>query len=326
MSKLTDLLDEYRALLMRRDRVLTAQLGREYAAIAKALREQLQAVLQQQRGSVEWRDVKAERLNDLLAQVEARIQAWAKAATPKVTAAQMQAAALGAEFPGALANTVGLRASLNVLPASAFEAAYGTAADGTPLGDLFDRIGPGVRLMWQSRLALGIARGDNPVVVARDLSRSTAVGFARASAIARTEMLRAYRYASRETALANPRVFDGWVWAASLSGRTCVACLAMHGSRHSMREPFTDHPNGRCQAVYTIGTHLPADEVKRQLPDADSWLGSLSDDELVRAIGKGRADLYRAGSVGLAKFATLVTNATWGDTYQPTPLALLKKM
>ena len=69
--------------------------------------------------------------------------------------------------------------------------------------------------------------------------------------IARTEMLDANREAALETRKTNNDILECWEWWAQLdSSRTCISCIAQHGTRHPADEPGPlDHHQGRCVAV-----------------------------------------------------------------------------
>ncbi|MCL5957851.1 MAG: phage head morphogenesis protein [Chloroflexi bacterium] len=95
-------------------------------------------------------------------------------------------------------------------------------------------------------LLAGLATGQPQTVIARAVRQALGGNLVRALTIARTEMLRSYREASRQTYLANSDVVNGWIWHAVLSTRTCAACWAMNGTLHKLNERLDDHVRGRC--------------------------------------------------------------------------------
>lgn len=90
-------------------------------------------------------------------------------------------------------------------------------------------------------LVVGVAVGDNPRDVARDMLRRCEGNFngglARAVNISRTELLDAYRSTSAQVHADNADVLDGWTWLANLDRRVCPACLGMHGTHHPLEQP-----------------------------------------------------------------------------------------
>jgi len=328
VSKILEVVARYRAALLRRERVEILRLTREYVEVWKSLRGSLdelsRSILSEGADATYGWLLRQRRYRALMNQVEREIQTWAKRAGLSAADLQVFGLSLGAAYAPEIASAVA--GGLVTLPHGAIETMSGLTADGSPLASLFDGIGAMARVEWEKALMLGVTTGKGPAVIARMAHEATATGLARATTIARTEMLRAFRVSAHETARQNPRVISGWMWCAALSTETCAACIAMHGTIHPMDEDFNDHPNGRCCALY-ITPGMDADTLRRRLPDAQKWLKSLSDDQLARIFGKGAADVWKSGRVSLRKFAALKRNDIWGDTYQPTPLRqLLEEM
>lgn len=324
-SDLMQVVSRYRAALLKRERAAVLRLTREYVGVWKSLKVSLDEMLAmiEEKGedaSPAWL-YRLTRYRDLMRQVEREIQIWANRAG--ITARELQRFGLemGQSY---IPDVTGLGwkmagGALTPLPRHAVETLAGMAADGSPLAKLFDGIGAAARAEWERVLAYGITAGKSPRVIAQMAHKATATGLARATTIARTEMLRAFRVSSHETARNNPRVISGWVWCAALSTETCAACIAMNGTIHPMDEDFSDHPNGRCSALY-ITPGMNADDILRRMPNSEKWLRTLSDQQLNQVFGHGAAQVWKTGRVPLRKFATLTRNDTWGDTYQPTPL------
>lgn len=336
--------EAHREALARREQQALAGLIRQYGDIWKALKAELDRLQADHAARIARGDVPSpawlyqeQRSRALLAQVEAEVSRWAgdvEAATRELQrigamsgqqytqdalAAALQGAALqGAALPG-------VAASFDALPAPAIEAMVGFLGDGSPLGRLFDRLGPDVRAEWEKALLAGIAAGQNPRRVAEMVRRATGMGLARATRIARTEMLRAYREASHQTAQANSDVLSGWRWGASLSIRTCASCLAMHGTFHPLDERLEDHPNGRCTQIWQTKTWAElgisgVPDTRPELPDAEPWLRGLPPADQKRILGKRGAALWRDGQVALHEFTERKTDPEWGAMRVQKPL------
>lgn len=69
----------------------------------------------------------------------------------------------------------------------------------------------------------------------------------RALRISRTEMLRAYREATRRNYQANGDIVPGWRWLCAKQPRTCAARLAMDGT-HKCRDQTADNVSGACRS------------------------------------------------------------------------------
>lgn len=109
-------------------------------------------------------------------------------------------------------------------------------------------------------LVQGAAASDNPVRVARNMARLARAGgvdlpMARATAIARTELLDASRAATQAWEQSNASTLQGWEWLSSRSATTCPSCWAMDGTLHELSETGPDdHPNGRCTRMVRTKT------------------------------------------------------------------------
>jgi len=130
--------------------------------------------------------------------------------------------------------------------ASAISNLVGATQKGSPLADLFSGFGQEAAQKASSALITGLTLGDNPRTVATLVEDALNVSRNRALTICRTEQLRAYRESNLENYRVNSAVVGQWQWTASLSTRTCTACLAMDGTLHPLDETFGSHVNCRC--------------------------------------------------------------------------------
>lgn len=145
-------------------------------------------------------------------------------------------------------------------------------------------------------VAVGTNPADAAAAMVRRVQGAFEGGLARAVVIARTEQLDAYRQASHATWQANRHVMAGWMWCATLTGRTCPSCLAMHGSIHPLDEPGPlDHHQGRCTGVPVTRTwadlgFVGVDEPPGQVRPGDGvrWLQAQPPDVQERILGPKR--------------------------------------
>lgn len=227
---------------------------------------------------------------------------------PKLAVAQMGPAPRAAQAT--------IEGRFNRLPARQLDRILTNAADGRPLGQLFQRVGPAQAQAARDTLAHGVARGANPRVVARELQRATNLAPNRAMTIARTEMIGAYRETATETYKAS-EVVNGWTWHASLDDRCCPGCLAMHGQRFGADETLDSHPNCRC-------TQLPAtpswadlgfDDIpdgRQPIETGAERLGQMPEADQLAILGRRRLDAYNAGDIGLDDLVRTTKHAEWG--------------
>lgn len=185
-----------------------------------------------------------------------------------------------------------------------------------------------------SELVRGVALGTNPKTAARQMLRRTRGAFdgglSRATRIARTEILDAHRTAAAAHHAEHSDVLTGWRWAASLSPRTCPACLSLNGSLHPVAAPGPQgHVNCRCTRVPVTKTWkqlgFAIEEPEDVFPDAQSWFESLPPAEQVRIMGPTRLRLLQSGDLSWDDLAMRIQNPGWRPSYQARPLRDLRR-
>ena len=182
---------------------------------------------------------------------------------------------------------------------------------------LFDSFGLDASANDPPELLIGLALGQNPRVVARRITEALGGYRRRAELIARTEMLRAWREASRASYLANSDVLKGWVWHSAADERTCVMCWAMHGSEHALDEHLDDHPRGRCAMVPLTKTWAELGfagipETRAEVESGESLFARLSEEQQRAILGNAAFEAYRAGAVKLGDFVGRKSDPRWG--------------
>lgn len=178
-------------------------------------------------------------------------------------------------------------------------------------------------------LSRGVALGLNPRRTAARMLTSVEDSFngglARALVIARTETLDAYRTAAQQAHSANRDVVRGWQWIATLSTRTCPACIAQHGSKHPLSEPGPhDHHQGRCARMPITATWkelgIDAPEPASVVPDAPTWWNGLSEADKRRILGPSRYDAYRRGDFPMSDWPVRRENPGWRPSVHTAPV------
>lgn len=188
------------------------------------------------------------------------------------------------------------------------------------------KLPPEQERIMKRALIRGISVGSNPNEVARRIMKDTQKAFeggaARASRIARTEMLDAMRNGARQVDLANKDVMQGWRWTASLDSRTCMACVGMNGHVFPTDASGPNgHPNCRCARVpltkswASLGFNIP--EPPDIYPDSEKWFRSLSVGEQQRILGPDNLKSYTAGSFPITQWAVRKDNPGWRPSYVP---------
>lgn len=185
-------------------------------------------------------------------------------------------------------------------------------------------------------LVTGVAAGDNPRTAARHMLRLTEThfngGLARATVIARTELLDAYRETSQHVHDENADVLAGWVWIASLGERTCPSCWGMHGTRHPLSEPGPlDHQAGRCARMPKVKTWAElgiagVEDADDQVPDAGAAFADLPPATQAAIMGPRRLQLLQSGRITMADLPRRRESAEWRRSYVPTSVRDLEQL
>lgn len=235
--------------------------------------------------------------------------------------AELAVGAVPAEATGA---AIGV--TWNRLPVPALTQLVGFASDGSPLAELFRDLAGDAAEHLRDTLVAGLATGQGPREVAREVAKSLGVPRARALAITRTEYHRAYREASRLSYEQNADVVDGWVWHSATDRRTCAACWGMHGTAHPASARLDGHPQCRCVMVprtrswaeITGDPTLP-DTRPTIEPGADLF-ARLSAEEQRAILGPAAYQRYQAGEIRLTDMVTQTSDQRWGSMRRPSTL------
>lgn len=240
----------------------------------------------------------------------------------------LHAQQLADEFTGGNGITPGITGGFSDVNTAAVRNMAAATAPGSPLQAVltdFANAEP-VTNRLIGELAAGVAIGRNPRDTARRM-RAISAGstLARATTIARTETLRAYRTAQTQAYEASP-VVDGWVWLSARNARTCSACWAMHGSYHDASEPFPSHPNCRCRAIprtkswEELGITGLTDTSPTVEPGASAF-ARLPEYEQREILGPGLHDLYREKRIRLSDTVAMSDSPVWGRSVHKASIA-----
>lgn len=172
-----------------------------------------------------------------------------------------------------------------------------------PDGPLFAKLknyGEQEALRIAGQIISGVRLGQNPRVIARWIvENGFGVALTDALRIVRTVQLYSYREANRATYLANSDVVKGWVWMSALiPGRTCMSCVAMHGTIHNLSERLNDHHSGLCAMLPYLGGDSPI----RVL--GEEWFNSQSLAVQRKMMGPGKYEAWKAGKFAFSALTT----------------------
>lgn len=175
----------------------------------------------------------------------------------------------------------------------------------------------------RSTLVRGILTGRSGDWMIQQVAQDVALTYARAETIMRTESIRVYRHASRETYRANREVVGTWVWTATLDSRTCIACILMHGTEHAVDSIQDGHPRCRCAMVPRtrtwediLGPDLagdgPWEDTRPALPSGSDWFQAQPPGTQRDMLGPEKYRAWQDGEFGLDDLVARTHSPRWG--------------
>lgn len=324
----------FRQGLINREASRTTALINAYGRAYRAMQGQIQ-VLEQQIAQMEQPDraqvIRLASLRSLTAQVADEVNRFA------VFADQSIANAVSEEIVNGLRDSrstveayfaspqgrAAFRAAWDMLPAETVEVMLGYVEEGSPLRTaLVNRLGPAVAERMSNALVDAITLGMNPRRTAALVRRELGVGLTWALTTARTAQMWSYREASRANYVANSHIVESWTWWASLdSPRTCLSCIAMHGSEHPVTEALNDHYSGRCVALPSLRNARQLGLSQPEVERGESWFNRQSEQAQRQRMGPGMFDAWRAGEFRFSQLSQRYDDPVYGEMLREASLA-----
>jgi len=256
----------------------------------------------------QWRN--SARAGAMLVQVERAYDAFAVYSTQKVESAQFDVSNIARKYvQESFRALIGEKPTSTetkgapIPPIGAITAFVGAATTpGSALKGLFDEFTKQGIKDIDRRILKGIAKGENPKSIARDIQRraEAPVNKARIAAITRTEVMRAQREGTRANFNTNKKLIKRWRWSCAKSARTCIACIVNDGTEHPLDEPMAAHVNCRCTMLpvpISWNELLGVDNIPEpQMPESGmAWFERQGPLTKLRMLGPSRYMLYQAG-------------------------------
>ena len=275
-----------------------------------------------------------ERLANAEATAQAEVARYAREAQNATLSAEDAAVKASARHHAALGqealSQANLAASFVQVNPDNLRHLVGTLSDGSPLADLFGGMAAEVSAQARDALLQGIALGKGPAWMARQVAPALDMPRHRAVTIMRTETQRVYREAARETYEANADVLQGWVWTATLTARTCPACISMHGTLHPVTETLDGHPRCRCAMVprtpswADLGVEGVADS-RPPLESGKDWLEAQPVATQKAILGQGKWAAWKSGEIDLDDVVARTYSPDWGSMRRERSLVEIRE-
>lgn len=340
ISELERTSKQYRAALLTHDRgtmrLLTQRYGLVWANI-KQRTDNLTAAIVDARAAgeevkVSWLYQK-NRLGILRLQVEEEILGFSRYAAIQISGGQSTATQLAEQHAEGLSRAqlgppppevvqASIATQWTRLPTTAVESMVGYLQDGSPFAEIFATLGPEVSKGIGDALIVGVAIGQGPRAIAREIRNRTSLGLMKSLQYSRDAVLGSYREATHQSMQANSDVLRGWVRLSALGPRTCAACFALHGSIHPLSERLVDHSRGRCTAAPITrswadllgekGKGIP--ETSIQVPKGADLFAKLTPEEQLQTLGPAKMKAFTDGAISLDDCVKWTDSPKWGRT------------
>lgn len=332
-GEIYDAIERFRRQLLQRERHAASKMVRVYGEAWKRIKreydkhnKELFEAEDEDKEALAWKLMRVGKMKQFIESELARFSVYADESIVEqqheaIEAAEAHAHELILKSLGEVPH--GITIALYQPNRSAVEKMVGMTQQDSPLHRLLAGIAPQTAEAAGNILVQGIMLGKNPRDVAVDLRRVLGEALSRALRIARTEVLRAYREATRETYRANSDIVKGWIWHSACDDHTCAACWAMHGTHHSLDERLDDHPNGRCSALpltkswEEIGKQYGIDlsDVPDTNPDTEPGVlrfDRLPAEKQIKILGPAKYAAWKEGEFSLSDIAGRAWSREWG--------------
>lgn len=166
----------------------------------------------------------------------------------------------------------------------------------------------------------GIAQGWGPLRAAREIRR-TATGLAphMANNLLRTLHLESYRTATAIHQRANADLAEKQIRIEVLDQRTCLACIALHGTEMPIGAKVEDHHQGRGTSMLVLRGR------ERNIQTGQDWFNNLTDEERAGLAAfqrsPGKLEAIRSGRAGLSDFIQTYDDPVFGRMVREGSLA-----
>jgi hypothetical protein len=320
--------DAYRAALLAKDAQAMNRLISAYRSIFNRLKDKIDllvAEIEKAGGTLTPGQVaRMERYTQLITQAAEELrdyQAITKAEIEAVSRFGISQGVTDARnlMSVAATGTSQIAGAFNVLPKGAIEQLLGFLSPDGPLYARLSLLAPTTVEGVSKAILDGVAMGQNPRVIAREITNAFGMGLTDSMRMTRTVQIYSYRESSRATYISNADIVIGWVWHSALMSSTCLSCLNLHGTVHSLEESLRDHFNGRCAQIPLLrGQENPVGE-----GSGEKWFREQSKGTQVQMMGKGKHDAWTKGLFEFSQLTTEQKNDVYGLMKTETSLKQL---
>lgn len=306
-----DIIEEFNDLLAAEEAKQSLAMAKQWKEIEDRLWKYFEALLddiEKNGAKTQSQIYRLSRYQDMIKIAQEEIGKYEKWANASITEQQKRSIDLGTR--AALESLNGwedIKKNPTFINSLAVQNIVGMCADGSPLFSVLKNraIATDAIEGLTNALTEGVALGYNPKKTAGKMADGLAQGLNKALVIARTEQIRSYREATRETY--QELGVTHYQRHCAFSDRTCVACLALDGQIVEVHEDFASHPECRCSMTPIV----PG--LTEERAGGKEWFEKQNEEMQKSILGPGRYELYQQG-VSLSDMVTVKNDPVWGNT------------
>lgn len=174
-----------------------------------------------------------------------------------------------------------------------------------------------VARMVRDQLLSGFVQGMHSNEIGRIVAKALGVGLDWALTIARTAVIWAYRTSAHQLYLENSKYIKGWYWISALDRRTCMSCVAQHGTLHPLTELQNDHHSGRCFSVPATVSYadlglIGIEEFQPQIPAGEEWFKKQSAAMQKEMMGASKWYAWQDGAFEFSQLTKIYNSPVYG--------------
>lgn len=164
-----------------------------------------------------------------------------------------------------------------------------------------------MRVQAQSIALRGITEGWSPTRTAGEITKSMQTLPAHAAnQMVRTLQMHSYRTGQMINMQENSDILESHIRIAALDDRTCMACIALHGTELKLSERVDDHHQGRCTSIPIVKGR------SRDIQTGPEWFESLPEERQLKIAGPGKLEALKSGKIKWENMATSYSDPAYG--------------
>lgn len=174
----------------------------------------------------------------------------------------------------------------------------------------------GVAQGWgPRRIANAIIRRVQGLPAAGDIGRVAGISESTAQNMMRTLQMQSFRGAQTINRMVNADILSEQIRIAALDGRTCLACISLHGDSLPINQRIDDHHRGRCTSIPVVKGR------PRTVTSGEEWFNSLSPADQLGNRNGASVRAVQGGAARLDDFVDPYTDPVFGQMLRESSLS-----